>query len=956
MSPYRTLIASVANDILQAVPDALILTNAQNQIIEFNTNASRIFGYRREEVLDRDITEMIIAPAYRSLYEQHRQGLIGMMQDTDAGNRRFTVSAICRDGSEVPIDMVMLSVESEPGTIFVLYARDVTVRRENENRLRRMRARLVNMIANLQGGVILANEDHRIEIVNEEFCDMFQIQDSPDKLIGTKSTPLADQVQLLALDPEAFRNRVREIVVSKQITLGDIIHLTDGRVLSRDYIPIFHQDDYLGYVTCFRDVTKEFETRKRWEQLLNLEELNKEIIRLFLQNDDAEEAIQQTLALIGQLLQCSRVTVFRFREAERILDNTHEWCAPNVMPAIDDLKEVPYGEVVPSLYRMLAEDGIIMSYHISSLPTDIRGYLEAQGVESLMALPLYSDGRLEGFIGCQENRYPRIWLPEEIASFRLIAESYARALERQRTQRDLIEARDTAIRTAQIRSQFVANMSHEIRTPMTGVLGMLELLRESPLEGDQREFAEEAFNSASRLLMIVNDILDFSKLDAGFVELEAETINLAALASEVRNILLIQRSHRAVDIRIDIAPDVPARVKGDATRLRQILTNLMGNAVKFTHEGYVLLKIRLAGYQAGQAKLRFEVIDTGIGITASHLEAIFDSFVQVDSSVTRKYGGTGLGLSITRQLVELMGGSIEVESEAGKGSTFRFSLTMPALEPETAPLTADKRNFEHLRVLVIDDDRASRYLLTQQLEAHGVSVTALNDAQLSLVLAEPDDVDPYDLIFLHDGGTAATLSAGLLGRLTVAQSEASVITLTDSNTPDELRPHQLRRPIQMSALYPLLEGAASAVSQESDTVETPTEKQPERPVHRVLLVEDYALNARLVAEGLASDSMVIDIVENGQEALDQLEQVEYDLILMDMQMPVMNGLEATMHIRASDTAYRDLPILALTASVMTDQRESYIQAGVNDVITKPYVLSELRDLVNTWLNRADDQG
>ncbi len=958
MSADSSTLESVVGAILHAAPDAIILTDEQNQIIEFNTAAARIFGYLKEEALNRSLSELIIAPVFQPLYEVNRQQQAASMGDV-SHNRRLELNGVRKDGAVFPMELTMFPINTPAGLLFVLYIRDITSQQKSDMVLRRTGARLKNVVANLQGGVILANEDHRIELVNAELCNMFYLPVTPEALTGRSSADLRADIQRLVVDPEGFQERIRAIVSLRELALNDIIHCHDGRVLSRDYIPIMHEDVYLGYLTRFRDVTKEFETRKRWEQLLNLEELNKEIIRLFLQMDDTDDAIQQALALVGPLLDVSRAYVFRFREGERMVDNTHEWCAPGIKSEIDNLKGILPDDVLPSLVPMLTRDRIIAPYHISSLPQDLRNFSEPQGVESALLLPLYSDGRLEGFIGCVENRCPRAWLPEEIASFRLVAESYARALERQRTQRDLIEARDSALRTAQVRSQFVANMSHEIRTPMTGVMGMLELLLESPLDDEQREFAEESFNSASRLLNILNDILDFSKLDAGFVVLEAETITLADIASEVRSTILMQRRHPTVDIRIDIAPDVPAQVKGDPTRLRQVLTNLLGNAVKFTHEGYVLLQMRLAGFQAGQAKIRFEVIDTGIGITPEHLEFIFDSFNQVDSSVTRKYGGTGLGLSITHQLIELMGGQIEVESQVGQGSTFRFALTMPAIASSQAPSAlVDKQAFEQLRILVIDDDRTSRYVFTQQLESFGIGITALSWDHVSLLLAEAHtgDIVPYDLIFIyasaHADGQIPGLAVKQLRPLTHTQSDSRVITLVNAGAGDEIQANQLRRPVHQSDLHNILISAAASVSDASRPASSPKagdSQQTAVPVRRILLVEDYPLNARLVAEGLARDHLAVDIVENGLEALEQLQQVEYDLILMDMQMPVMTGLEATQHIRESDTPYRNIPILALTASAMPDQRASYIQAGVNEVITKPYVLGSLRDLVNEWL-------
>lgn len=694
--------------------------------------------------------------------------------------------------------------------------------------LHRSNARLTQVIASMSGGVLVEDEHRCIAFVNQAFCDMFGINEAPDALIGTDCTGNPEASKGLFLDPDGFVRGIHSTLEVRQPVTGETLHLTDGRVFARDYVPFFQDDEHIGHVWHYHDVTGDFATRRRWERLLQFEGINREINQLFLQHGTVDVALDQALAMSGQLMDTSRAYVFRFRENERIMDNTHEWCAPGVTAEIDALKGMRFDDLMPSFFPLIAENDLIAPRHIHDLPEDLHEILEQQDIKSALWIPLYLNNRIEGFVGYDENRQARDWLPEEITLARILTESYARALEREQAALMLVQARDEAVRTAQLRAQFVANMSHELRTPMTGVLGMLELLLETELDDLQQEFAAEAFNSSSRLLEIINDILDFSRLEAGQVVLGAEPLDLRAIATEVKMTLAPQLKGKPVEIRLAIADDVPNRVHGDATRIRQVLMNLAGNAVKFTHEGRVIIGIDALRRVDAVCYLRFRVEDTGIGIPRSKVRQIFESFVQADGGTTRKYGGSGLGLSISRQLVGLMGGEIVVDSVPDAGSTFSFVLAMPV-----------KRG---------DDSR---------------SADALDDR----------DVEP-----------PPTRLSDLRGRL--------------------------------------------------------------------LIADDYSLNIDLVKRALIDTQIEIDSAENGQEVLNLLARKPFDLVLMDMQMPVLDGLEATRRIRESDTRYKDIPILALTASVMRAERERYKAVGVDAIISKPFSVRDLRETIREWLEET----
>ncbi len=806
--------------------------------------------------------------------------------------------------------------------------------------LQQTNARLEQLVASFRGGVLVEDETRHIVLINQTFCTMFNIPVSPETLIGLDCSTSAEQNKSMFTDPEIFVARIDAILEDQLPVRDEILFLKDGRVFSRDYTPVFYQNKYIGHLWNYRDITESHRTRRRWERLLRFEEINREIIRLFLQLDNVDAVVNEVLAMTGHLLDVSRAYVFRFRENERILDNTHEWCAVDVKPRVSIRKGLHFDELAPSFFPLIAELDLIAPHHISMLPDDLRAILEPQDIQSVLWMPMYLNNRIEGFVGYDEVRSGRDWLPEEITMSRIITESYARALERKQSELMLVQARDEALRTAQVRSQFVANMSHEIRTPMTGIMGMLELLLETDLEDIQKEFASEAFNSSSRLLAIINKVLDFSKLDARQIILEFGQIDLSAIAHEVKLTLAPQVKDKDVEILVEVASDVPYRVHGDATRLRQVLMNLAGNAIKFTHAGHVIIGIEVLNRSNDLVHVRFSVKDTGIGLAEDKIDQIFESFVQADGTTTRKYGGTGLGLSISKQLVELMGGLIIVDSQEGEGSTFSFTLGLPIVKEHNLD-KSDLNLFSDLTVVIIDPDQTARYVLAQQLENWGIDVVAVDDISS---LSEFAPSKPYDMIFLR---CQKPISQTILSQQISQYKAQQIIPILDEGMIAQSQTERyLRWPFDVSSLYNIVIESTEPNEETENLIDTEPLKG------RILVADDYRDNREIINGALSSMGVDVDFVTNGQEALDQLEKADYDLILMDIQMPIMGGVEATKHIRQSTASYQNIPILAITASIMRHEQEYYLSIGFNMVIGKPFSIRQLRNTVQEWLRKS----
>ncbi len=540
-------------------------------------------------------------------------------------------------------------------------------------------------------------------------------------------------------------------------------------------------------------------------------------------------------------------------------------------------------------------------------------------------------------------------------------EKYAKMLESeiQRQTRDLVAARQSAEAASKAKSEFLANMSHEIRTPMNGVIGMLEILSETRLTRDQQSYVESTRQSAHSLLTIINDILDFSKVEAGKLDIEQINFNLAHTLDSVLDAMAPRAREKGLELAMIVADDVPLPLIGDPSRIRQILVNLVSNAVKFTREGHILIRVLCDEKKDRSFCLRFEVEDTGIGIPEEKIHLLFDLFSQVDSSTTRKFGGTGLGLAISRKLSRLMGGDVGVTSRFGEGSTFWFTLKarkeagsrIPSRFPEIAPL----------KVLVAEGSRVQRQVLAHYLEAFSCRPTVTEDAPSALAELESAKKaqEPYDIILVDEGLSGipgSRLCRERLGKF----PETTPILVLDENLPgirDKYRSsasYFLFKPVKKKDLFLCLRLASRVPVQQ---VDAPAKPPPEPPAKaappdrvrslKILLAEDNLVNQQVATLMLKSAGHRIIAAKDGQEAVDRYRTEAPDLILMDIQMPVMDGETACKKIRELEAETQThIPIVALTANAMKGDQERYLASGMDAYLAKPIQKETLLDIVH----------